>query len=604
MDESLDTSLHSELKKKYRLADEGWSDRYEKGAHDISFAVGYQWEDNEKSEREADGRPALVINKLMKFINSVCGDQKQNRPEGKVFPVDSNSDPVIAEVYQDLVRHIEYKSDADAVYDFGFKQCLTGSIGYWRVLSEYENKDTFEQGLRIRKIRNQFTVLFDPDAKDPNYRDARYVFIMDKMTKEEYKRQYPKEDMSDFSGGNLRSKDKSWFRGEYVLLAECYYKKKKKKKLALLSDGQTVELDDEVTEKFLEEQGLEVVDTRDSEYDEIYWVKMNGNKIIDGPDKQPGKYLPVIAVPGDEIIIEGQSHMFSLIRHAKDPQRMLNYFHSSAVEAVAVQGNDPYLVTPKMIQGHEKEWREAPRRTRVARQYNYDPMAGKPERKPPPSIATGAFAEVDKFDSEIYDTVGMYPQSLGGPSSERSNNLLVTRQRASDKGIFGFFDSHARAVAHTARVLVDLIPYYYDTERIINVLGDDEEIRQITINKIQQNPVTYKVETVNDLANAGEYDVVTKAGPSFETKRQQTAEFLMQFVQFAPQTAPILFPLVAKNLDVPGASDVADILMATLPPEQRALLEGQPPEAVPQDASQGLPPEAQGVPQQVPLPMG
>jgi hypothetical protein len=591
---SMETTLHGKLKKKYQKSSEGWLDRYEEGAADTAFAIGLQWTDQERGEREADVRPTLTINKLMKFVNSVTGDQKQNRPEGKVYPVDSDGDVATAEVLQDLVRHIEYKSNADEVFDTGFKQCLMGSIGFWRILSEYESPDTFEQGLRIRKIRNQYTVLFDPDAKDPNYTDARYVFIIDKISKDEYKEQYPDEDMSNYDVNLMNIESRDWYKGEYVRIAECYYKERKTKKLALLTDGRTVELTEEITEDFLKEQGFEIDDTRTSEYDEIYWVKMNGHKIIEGPELQKGKYLPVVAVPGDEVDVQGVSHMFSLIRHARDAQRMLNYFHSSAVEALAVQGNDPYLVTPTMIKGHERDWRESPRRTRTARQYNYDPMAGKPERKPPPTIPTGAFAAVDEFDREIQDTIGMYGASLGQQTNERANSALLTRQRAADKGIFGFFDSHARAIAHTTRILVNLIPYYYDTERIINVMGDDEKIRQIVINRVQQNPVTYEVETVNDLANAGEYDVVTKSGPSFETKRQQTAEFLMQFVQFAPQTAPILFPMIAKNLDAPGAADVADMLMATLPPEAQAALQGQPP------PQQGAP----AVPQQQPLPMG
>jgi hypothetical protein len=591
-DNAPDMNRHGRLMKQYRKADDGWRDRFEAGAHDLAFAVGTsQWDDREKAERDAEGRPALTINKMMKFINNVNGDQKQNRPEGKVFPVDGEGDVATAEVLQDIVRHIEYKSSADAVYDTGFTQCLAGSIGFWRVLSEYENENTFEQGLRIKKIRNQFTVLFDPDAKDPNYTDARYVFIIDKIAKERFKAEYPKASLHNFDARYINIDNTDWFHGEYIRIAECYYKKTKKKTMALLNTGETVELKGDYNKKFIEEQGLEIVQTREAEYDEIYWVKMNGHEVIAGPEKQPGKFLPVVPIPGDEIDVQGISHMFSLIRHAKDSQRMLNYFHSSAVEAMALQGNDPYLVTPKMIAGHQQEWRESPRRSRIARQYNYDPIAGKPERKPPPTVPTGAFAEMDKFDKEIHDTIGMYAPSFGGQSNERSNSALLTKQRASDKGIFNFFDNHARAIAHTARILVDLIPHYYDTERIINIMGDDDKIRQVEINKVERNPLTLEDEVVNDLSNAGEYDVVTKSGPSYETKRQQTAEFLMQFVQFAPQTAPRLFPMIAKNLDAPGAAEVADLLIGDM--------EAQMQQSGPQ--GQGAAPSA---PQQQLLPMG
>lgn len=582
-----DLSLHGKLMKLYRKYNDGWKDRYSAAADDLAFALGRQWTAEELAERE--GRPSLTINKMMKFINNVNGDQKQNRPEGKVFPVDSKGDVQTAEVLQDIVRHIEYKSNADAVYDSGFAQCLAGSIGFWRIVSEYEGPDTFEQGLRIKKIRNPLTVLFDPDAKDPNYTDARAVFIIDKVDRDIFKKKYPKADLSNFDADYTNADNADWYHADYVRIAECYYKKTKKKRVALLNDGTTVDLSEDVAKEMLEEQGFEIVKEREAEYDVIYWCKLNGNEVFEGPVEQPGKFLPVIPIPGDEIDVQGTPHMFSLIRHAKDPQRMLNYFHSSAVESMALQGNEPYLVTPTMIKGHEKEWAEAPRRNRPARQYNYDVMAGKPERKPPPTVPTGAFAEVDKFNEEVHDTIGMYAPSFGGQSNERSNQALVTKQRASDKGVFTFFDNHARAVAHTARVLVDLIPKYYDTERIINIMGDDEKIRQVHINKVQQNPMTLEEEVVNDLANAGEYDVVTKSGPGYETKRAQTAEFLMKFVQFAPQTAPRLFPMIAKNLDAPGAAEVADLLMQDM--QQQQAMEMQ----------QAMP---QGAPQQQVLPMG
>jgi hypothetical protein len=584
--DSPDLKPHGKLMKKYRKANDGWRDRFEAGAHDLAFAIGHQWDEQEKREREGEGRPALVVNKMMKFINNVNGDQKQNRPEGKVFPVDGKGDVNTAEVLQDIVRHVEYKSTADAVYDTGFTQCLAGSIGFWRVISEYENENTFNQGLRIKKIRNQFTVLFDPDAKDPNYTDARFVFIIDKIAKDAFKSEYPDASLHNFDAEYINIDNTDWFHGEYIRIAECYYKVKKTKTMALLDTGETVELKGDYNKKFIESQGIEVLQTREAEYDVIYWVKMNGHEIIAGPEEQPGKFLPVVPVVGDEIDVQGISHMFSLIRHAKDPQRMLNYFHSSATESLAMQGNDPYLATPTMLAGHEKEWREAPRRSRVVRQYNYDPLAGKPERKPPPTVPTGAFAEVDKQNAEVHDTIGMYAPSFGQPSNERSNKALVTRQRASDKGVFNFFDNHARAVAHTARIIVDLAPYYYDNERIINIMGDDEKIRQVELNKVEQNPVTLETEIVNSLADAGEYDVVTKSGPSYETKRQQTAEFLMQFVQFAPQTAPRLFPMIAKNLDAPGAAEVAEMLQADLEMAQQQA-------AAPQ-----------GIPQQQSLPMG
>ncbi|MCK5016512.1 MAG: hypothetical protein KAS32_05500, partial [Candidatus Peribacteraceae bacterium] len=347
-----------------------------------------------------------------------------------------------------------------------------------------------------------------------------------------------------------------------------------------------------VTREIILEQGYEIVRERESEFVEIYWALMNGSEILEGPTLWPGKYFPVVAIPGDEIDIQGKYKLFSLIRHAKDAQMMYNFWRTAATETVAMQPKAPYILTPDMISGFEKFWRESGSENLPYLLANADPVLGLPKRQSPPTIPPGAFAETDRANSEMFDTIGLTPPALGMESNERSGKALAMRQRSADKTVYSFFDSHSNAIAHTGRILTDLIPYFYDTERIMKIMGDDGKLKEVAINSQYFDGDNFEWVIHNDLSNAGEYDVVLSSGPSYETKRQQIVEGLMQFIQFAPQTAPILYPQLAKNLDIPGSDKIFEALMATLPPEtQQAMgmnpnIQGQGGSAPPQQLTQ------------------
>jgi hypothetical protein len=547
--------LHSDSLKEFTIASTGWKDIYGEGAEDEYFVAGNQWPSDILAERTEAKRPTPVFNKLWKFIKNVQGDQKQNRPQIKVLPSDSNSDPIMAEILQDIIRHIEYKSQADVVYDTGFNQCLSSSVGFWRVISKYEDGETFNQCLRIELIPNQYSVLFDPKAKDPMFTDAKYVYLSTWLSKDEFEHKYKDKDKTSWPTEGIQDINEGWWEEEKIRVAEKYYKKIRKVKIAQLSNGIVTPITKEVRRR-IEEEGLTIEQERTAEIEEIWWCKMSGTEILEGPTKQPGSYLPIIPVLGDVMTLEGKRKIFSLIRHAKDPQRMLNYWRATEIETVALQPKAPYKLTSEQIEGYEKYWREAASSNKPFLVYNHIEGHPVPQREAPPTYPTGAASQSDRANSEIYETIGITDSSLGEKSNERSGKALAMRQRSADKSVFSFFDNHARAIAHTGKVLVDLIPHYYDNERVIMIQGDDEQLKELVINKAG---IDEDLEEViwNDMANAGKYDVVLAAGASYQTKRQEMIELYQQAIQYAPDFIPVLLPKLISMADGPGAQELA-----------------------------------------------
>ena len=59
---------------------------------------------------------------------------------------------------------------------------------------------------------------------------------------------------------------------------------------------------------------------------------------------------------------------------------------------------------------------------------------------------------------------------------------------------------------------------------------------------------------------AGRYDLAVSTGPSFTTKREESANQMIELIRAYPAAAPLIGDLLAKNLDWPGADEIAERL--------------------------------------------
>jgi hypothetical protein len=152
----------------------------------------------------------------------------------------------------------------------------------------------------------------------------------------------------------------------------------------------------------------------------------------------------------------------------------------------------------------------------------------------------------------------------------------------------------SRAIRHTGRILIDLIPYVYTEERIIRVMGEDGTQKSVTVNSQEPQPVMgangqpemddegQPNMGVFDLT-AGKYDLTVTSGPSFTTRREEAAAQMTEFLRAYPAAAPVIGDIFAKNLDWPGADEIAKRLekmnptnQQQIPPEmQKMIQEGQ-----------------------------
>lgn len=533
---------------------------------DLKFKGGDQWDEETRSQRESDNRPVLTVNRLNQFHRLVIGNIRQNSPSIKVYPVDSGDDTELAEIYEDLIRQIEHESRAKQAYMWAADRQVACGYGAFRVVNEPAANDAFEQVLRIKRIRNPFTVYFDPDAQELTRSDAKWCFVTETMEAKAFEAKYPGCVAADFSGSETGERYEKWYTQDTVRVAEYWYKEPVDKTLLLLSDGRTVDKDrlSETDFTLIQSGQVQIVRERKSKSYRVKYCKIAGGKVIEEPKEWPGQYIPIIPVYGEEDDVEGNVVYKGIVRDAKDPQRLYNYWLTTQAELVALQPRAPYLVTQKNIEGHKGWWKLAGKTNVPYLPFNPDPQNPQgPRRETPPVLSTAVLQMQSQAQDDMKASTGIYDSALGAQSNETSGRAILARQAQSDTGTFVYVDNLSAAVEQCGRILVDLIPHIYDTQRILRIRGESGQEKSVEVNRpimTTQGPII-----LNDLSR-GRYDVVCKAGPSYATKRMEAAESLMQFAQALPQAATISADLIAKNMDWPMADELAERLQKMLPP--------------------------------------
>ena len=581
----------AEMRHRYTMSIAAYSDSREDELDDLRFMAGspdnqWQWPADVLQTRGAvqgqtiNARPCLTINKLPQHVRMVTNEQRQNRPSGKVIPADDNADIEVAAIYDGMVRHIEYMSDADVAYDTACENQVTYGEGYIRILTEYCDENSFDQDLRIGRVRNSFSVYMDPMSQDPTGADAEFCFITEDLTKEEYEREYPNAaPLSSMLASGVGDQYLSqWLDENTIRIAEYFYYKHEKATLNLYP-GNNSFFEGTPEDKDMKRMGVKPIRSRQVDRKKVMWMKTNGYEVLQ-EQEWAGKWIPVVRVIGNEFEVEGQIYISGLVRNAKDAQRMYNYWTSQEAEMLALAPKAPFIGYGGQFEGYEMQWKTANTTNWPYLEVNPDVTDGAgavlplPQRAAPPLPQTGLIQAKMGASEDIKSTTGQYDSSLGIGGNERSGRAILAREKQGDTGTYHYVDNLARAIRHITRQLVDMIPKIYDTQRIARIVGIDGEVDMVKINPEQPEPV----KEIRDMESGilvekiynpgvGKYDVVVTTGPSYMTKRQESMDAMSQILQGNPQLWSVAGDLFVKNMDWPGAQELAARLAKTIDPK-------------------------------------
>lgn len=541
------TSVIETAMARFQLAAEAESSTRMESLDDLKFSIGEQWPLTIRSQRSLDNRPCLVMDQLQQSIRIVSNEYRQSRPSVQVNPVGDDADVDTAEILQGLIRHIEVQSDAEQAYDWAHECVVRIGFGHWRLLSDYAKDDSDEQEIYVKKIRNPFSVYWQPGVE---YEDAEWAFITTDVPRQTYKDNYGEEaygSLSDLaSSGDVPS---GWMNEDYIRVAEYF------------------------TVKTEPREGKKPKKT-------VVWRLIDAFKVIEGGNEGkeiPGTSIPIFTAVGDDIDVNGKRYLAGLVRNGKDPQRQYNYMVSAATEAVALAPKAPWIVAEGQVEQYKTEWETSNTRNYAVLHYKLVDIAGKPAPPPQrnsvePPIA--GFAQlIGQASLDLKAALGIYDPSLGQRKGDESGKAIEKLQQQGSLATLNYSDNVARTMRRFGKVALEWERVIYDTPRVMRIIKPDSSVQQVVIHNGEEQKddanalLSDKIKKIYDIG-VGQYDVTVSVGPSFQTKRQEAVATQLDLLKvMPPNMAANMIDITISNMDIPGSKEMAERAKRMIPPE-------------------------------------
>lgn len=552
----------NEMREEYAADIEYDRHNRDEALEDKKFAAGEQWDPRVLRERK--NLPCLVINNIPQFTAQQVGDWIQARKAIKVVP-SNDEDVEVAEVRGDLIRAIEMQSRADRVYSNAFESLIQCGDGAFRVAVEYARDNVFDQDIFLRPIDDALSVVWDRFSTDMTGRDARRVFVNDKIPINEYKAKYGKDTPEDPLDDNSMLNELSgtdWVDDNAYQVTEYWRLIERKQFLGLFENGKVLPVDPDDLEAFEELVTKNGMPSRLREswctYAQMHLC--SGFEILDGPYEYKLNRLPIVRMSGRVINLNGRRVRYGMVRWMKDAVRMKNYFRSVAAEQLGYAPKAKWMATASAVEGREQDIRNAHTTRDPLLIFNDDAVFGQNVLPvDPPGIEAALLNEAAVNTQDMKDVTGIHDASLGIRSNETSGRAIMARQREGDVANLQFHDNGNSAVLEAGDVINQLIPQIYDGARVVRTIGEDEQQKFMTLNDpMDPNSIDMSV---------GMFDVALSTGTSYTTKRVEAAQAMMDAIQVWPDLMGVAGDLVAKAQDWPGADKLAERLKKTIPPQ-------------------------------------
>jgi len=586
-----------EARDRYKVARDAWAPIYAQMREDLRFSDPTgpeQWPEKVRKEREmSEGgpRPCLTFDQTNQFVRQVVNQARRNKPALKFLPVDDESDPKLAEILMGLARQVEYESKADVAYITSLDHSTRGGLGYFRLITEeVEGAEVQgQQRARIVRVVDPETILPDPDFVEPDGSDMGWCFAEEALTREAFKKRWPKSTAVDFD-------NEGWFSDRHVRVVD-YYRLCKVSANTIYAGGQEF-TEDEYWAAYQLDPSLAAgmrAEPKTRVVCEVY--KLSGEDVLE-QSEFPAEFVPIFPVLGNESWEEGKRRLSGGVRLIRDAQISYNFERNSEIEAVAIGPKSPWLAPVEAIEGHENLWRRANHGNLAVLPYNSlddqgNPIA-QPQRIQPAGVAPGWVALSERSKQDIQAGLGMFNASVGNNPNNQSGRAVLALQDKAEVGTFHYIDNLALSIGHLGRVLTQVWARIYDQEQIVRILGEDDESQFVRVvpgmgkpYAERQDPLTGRKSVMIDF-EAGRYDARAVVGPAYATRQTEAAAELSELVNGNPQMMAILGDVWVKMRNFPEGDKISRRLQAMLPPQIRAA-EGE---------GQQMPPEAQQALQQ------
>ncbi len=562
----------SEARNQWQLSEEADRHNREAAIEDLRFsALSQQWKESAKAQREKEGRPALTINQIEPIIQQIVNECRKNKPSIKFHPVDDGADQQTAEIYNGLVRTIQNGSNADIAYDTAVEHSVRCGTGYWVVDIRESDDDSWDKDAAIRTITNPFAIYRDPHSVETDGSDWNFAFITDRIAKKQFERKWKGAEPVDWDSAGYGDIKEPWVETDELLIAEWWTRDEVYKTIVQLSDGTIIDKQLYIENKRIFD-AIQMSVTRERQV-KSYRVRqriITGAEILEENDF-PGKYIPIVPVVGKEIWVDGKRWTRGVTRDLIDSQQSYNVARSQTMEVLLQAPKTPYIGPVGAFNTDRQKWRTINRNAYPNVEYDVIPGApngGMPMRQEYAGPPAGLIQEAMQASSDIKTVSGRYNASLGDQREDiqqQSGRAILALQASGDSSVFNYTDNVTRAIRHTGRILLGVIPHVYSGERIIRIIGNNPKESQV-VNLGKPITLPSGEQKIIDLS-VGKYDLTVEAGPNYATKRDEAAQQMLKLIEMYPAAAPIISPFMVRNLDWHDSDEIAQALKALLPPQ-------------------------------------
>lgn len=498
-----------------------------------------------------NNRPRYTFDKCNPVVDSIAGEMEQAEFAIRVRPAGGDATKELAKLYDGIVRNIENLSNASSVFDAAGRNMVASGFDAWRVVQDWADGDSFEQDLFIRKVANAVDrVWFDTNAEMQDMSDAKWCFVLQSLSKDEYDERFPEG--SGASVGDDRESEVYSHKPAQVVVGEFLWKKPTKKELVLMSNSKVYEVNDDFkkVEKELKELGVTELKRRNRDSFKVMTRLFDGSDWLSAEKETVFKWIPIIPTYGNFKISENKVIYRGAVNKLMDPQRVYNYAKSREIEEGALAPRGKYWMTRQQAAKDQATLQTMNTNADPVQLYTHVPEQPVPFWQGGAQINSGLQLTSQDAAKDVIEASGIFAANQGNAPLQ-SGVAIELQQNKGDTSTIKYFKSQEVAICQTARVLVDAIPKVYDTKRQIRVLGEDGSFDMEMLNDEIFDQETQKMVSLNDLRQ-GKYDVTCDVGPAFKNRQQETIKAITEIAAVDPTILEEGADVLLNNIQSPG----------------------------------------------------
>jgi hypothetical protein len=515
--------------------------------------------------------PTLVIPRQEAYIQQVLNSYRKNPLGMRVRAKSGGASKEVADVLEGALRNTEQESRADIAYTTAFSAALGQGEGFFRLVTEYEAWDSFQQCIRIQPVFSRFQVYADPASTDPAGLDMAWCFVVTRMSHDDFCARYEVQpaDVALWQGYG----DTDWVSRDEVAVADYYYKTWDTITIVQFPDGTVVE-------KVPELGDLDPTwPTRTTRRVTVHCVELCGYAVLQ-KKRWPGQYIPVIRVEGQRLDIDNRARRTGMVQASADSAFAYDVYASQEMAAILLAPKAPYILYAEQIAGYEGHWNQANDGHMPYLPVKAVSVGGQLLPPPQRQVVEPAIQAVtlarQGAAADLQASLGMFDASLGAPSNEVSGKAIDARKVEGEATNYSYAANLAWSIRACGIQILDLLPKLYSGPTDLRQIGPDGAVSMTPVNQPRRDNQGQEQPAL--MLGKGTYDVVVSSGPAFETQRMQVADQLGTMLAAVPQIAPYALDYWAGALDFPGSQDLADRLRTLVPPEALQASESNRPE--------------------------